>query len=196
MGSSTVQEKGFIRERYRRERRELSSAEQATRASRLASLASRAPLDGAATVAAYIACDGELDPASLLERLAAAGTGLLLPRTGTGRSLELAEIGSDATRAPTGPAGIPEPTGPACNLREVAKPAILLVPSVALSRDGGRLGRGGGYFDRFLPRVRSAGWVVAGVCHARHIVDQLPLEGHDIRVDALLSEEGWQETTR
>lgn len=192
MSSSAAEAKSLIRGRCRRERRGWAAQRQRAAATALAALADEPPLREAATVAAYMGCDGELDPAALLTRLRGAGTAILLPRTGPDHTLELAWAGDEADYAPTGPAGIPEPRGTACAPADAVPPAILLVPSVALARDGGRLGRGGGYYDRFLPKARAAGWLVVGVCHGAHIFDQLPLESHDQRVDALLSEDGWE----
>jgi 5-formyltetrahydrofolate cyclo-ligase len=73
-------------------------------------------------------------------------------------------------------------------------PALVLVPGLAFSRRGERLGRGAGYYDRFLadliafagPRRRKE-ITIAGVCHDFQIVDHIPSETHDIPVDCLLT---------
>lgn len=66
---------------------------------------------------------------------------------------------------------------------------LALVPGTAFDNRGGRLGRGGGFYDRFLaelpPTVRRL-----GVCFAAQIVDRVPIEAHDAPVDALATEEG------
>jgi len=67
-------------------------------------------------------------------------------------------------------------------------PDLVLVPGLAYDRAGFRLGRGGGFYDRWLaawPGVRTLG--LAFHCQ---VVDTLPCEGHDIRVDAVLTENG------
>jgi molybdopterin-guanine dinucleotide biosynthesis protein A len=64
---------------------------------------------------------------------------------------------------------------------------------VAADRAGGRLGRGGGHYDRLLPLLRARGWRVVGVAHAAHLLDELPAEAHDARLDRVLSESGWLE---
>ncbi len=64
---------------------------------------------------------------------------------------------------------------------------IILVPGLAFDRQGGRLGRGSGFYDRFLATVRG---VRIGVCFDEQIVDEVPSEPHDSRVDFLLSPEG------
>ncbi|MDB6153892.1 MAG: 5,10-methenyltetrahydrofolate synthetase [Chthoniobacteraceae bacterium] len=66
---------------------------------------------------------------------------------------------------------------------------LILVPGVAFTRSGARLGRGGGYYDRLLgnPAVRA---LRIGVCFEVQIVESLPSEPHDIGVDRVLTEAG------
>lgn len=66
---------------------------------------------------------------------------------------------------------------------------VLLVPGLAFSRDGGRLGRGKGYYDRYLRENFAEAW---GVCFPFQIVSQLPMEQHDMRVYRIFSGEGKQ----
>ncbi len=63
---------------------------------------------------------------------------------------------------------------------------LLLVPGVAFTREGGRMGRGGGYYDRLLadPALRAASF---GVCFAEQIVPRLPIEAHDRPVTRVFS---------
>ena len=65
--------------------------------------------------------------------------------------------------------------------------APILIPGMAFTEHGSRLGKGGGYYDRYLsehPQCRTM-----AVCHDLQIVDDLPAEEHDIRPDAIVSEE-------
>ncbi|OHX66238.1 5-formyltetrahydrofolate cyclo-ligase [Flammeovirga pacifica] len=60
----------------------------------------------------------------------------------------------------------------------------ILVPGVAFSNSNGRMGYGGGYYDTFLPQYPSAKkW---GITYKLQIIDDLPLEKHDIPMDALI----------
>jgi len=65
---------------------------------------------------------------------------------------------------------------------------LALVPGMAFDSRGGRLGRGGGFYDRFLadlpPTVRRL-----GVCFAAQVVERIPLEPHDARVNAIATED-------
>ena len=58
---------------------------------------------------------------------------------------------------------------------------VVVVPGLAFTVDGRRLGQGGGHFDRFLPRLR-AGCVTIGAAFAEQIVDDLPTEPHDVHL--------------
>jgi 5-formyltetrahydrofolate cyclo-ligase len=63
---------------------------------------------------------------------------------------------------------------------------------VAVARDGIRLGRGGGYYDRALRHARP-GAVLVGVVFDDELLDELPSEAHDMRVTAVVTPSGgWQ----
>ena len=66
---------------------------------------------------------------------------------------------------------------------------LALIPGVAFGRKGERLGRGGGFFDRFLPML-SPDALIAGVCFQCQVFDNLPVESHDFPVNALVSDTG------
>jgi 5-formyltetrahydrofolate cyclo-ligase len=66
---------------------------------------------------------------------------------------------------------------------------LFLVPGLAFTRDGRRLGRGGGYYDRLLAR-RNHGSVALGVCFSIQLVDAMPTEIHDQHMDAVITERG------
>lgn len=68
---------------------------------------------------------------------------------------------------------------------------LLLVPGAAFCRDGRRLGRGGGFYDRFMssPGFRAS---KMGVCFDLQILRELPVESHDIPVDQVVTESGIQ----
>ena len=67
------------------------------------------------------------------------------------------------------------------------EPDLILVPGLAFSRDGHRLGRGGGFFDRFLAG-RGAGAFKIGVCFAFQLLDALPTEPHDVIVNTVMTD--------
>ena len=64
---------------------------------------------------------------------------------------------------------------------------VVVVPGLAFTADGRRLGQGGGHYDRFLPRLR-AGCVTIGAAFAEQLVDDLPTEPHDVRLDLVVTD--------
>ena len=70
-------------------------------------------------------------------------------------------------------------------------PALLdavVVPGLAFTRDGHRLGQGGGHFDRFLPRLSTA-CLRIGVAFKEQLVDDVPLEIHDVKLDTIVTDQ-------
>lgn len=80
--------------------------------------------------------------------------------------------------------GILEP-GPEARLCPPGEIDLLLIPGVAFTREGARCGRGRGYYDRYLSQPGFRG-VKIGICYAHQVVDDLPLEAHDVRMDGLI----------
>jgi 5-formyltetrahydrofolate cyclo-ligase len=127
----------------------------------------------AAVVMAFAAMPSEPDTDGLFARLARDGKRLLLPRI-VGDHIEAADVGEGTVAAVW---GIREPSGAAVDPTIID---LVIVPGVAFTVDGGRLGHGKAYYDRFLPLVRA---VTVGACFDEQIVDELPLEPHDVRLD-------------
>ena len=63
---------------------------------------------------------------------------------------------------------------------------LVVCPGVAFTADGRRLGRGRGYYDRYLGDPAFRGFRV-GVCYAHQLVDDLPVEPHDVRMDRVIT---------
>lgn len=185
-------EKRRLRAELRALRRTLDASALARAARRLEACAGALPdLAAARTVVGYVACDGELDVAPILDAARARGACVALPRCRVDAGLELVPVASGEVLAALGVRGrVLEPSGPPCDPADLAEPALVLVPSVALDRRGVRLGRGGGDYDRLLPVLRAAGWTIVGVCHAAALRDALPAEPHDAPVDAILTDDG------
>ena len=80
--------------------------------------------------------------------------------------------------------GILEPLGARpCPAGEID---LVVCPGVASTADGRRLGRGRGYYDRYLGDPAFRGFRV-GVCYAHQLVDDLPVEPHDVRMDRVIT---------
>ena len=80
--------------------------------------------------------------------------------------------------------GILEPQGERpCPAGEID---LVVCPGVAFTADGRGLGRGRGYYDRYLGDPAFRGFRV-GVCYAHQLVDDLPVEPHDVRMDRVIT---------
>jgi 5-formyltetrahydrofolate cyclo-ligase len=138
----------------------------------------------ARTLAAYVSLGGEVDPSPLVAAAVARGARVVYPRTLPGqRRLGFAACAPEAL-AP-GAFGAHEP--PACE-PDVAPGDIdvVLLPGVAFTPGGLRLGRGGGHFDATLAAMPRAFRV--GLAFDLQIVDALPREAHDVVLDAIVTE--------
>lgn len=152
----------------------------------------RAPVwQSARYVALYAAVRGEIGTQTLLRTAWDSGKTVLLPRVlppseaGAGQMV-FAVCNGEADLVP-GCFGIPEPA--ACCPAWDQAPDLLVLPAVGLDRKGVRLGYGGGYYDRFLRRKNWRKMPRIGLVFALQIVETVPCDPWDIRVDALLSEE-------
>lgn len=128
------------------------------------------------TVAAYEPLRTEPGSVELLTALVASGRDVLVPVTLPDRDLDW---------RPWTPAGPGAPLG----LDAVGAADVVLLPALAVARrDGARLGRGGGSYDRALARVR--GRTVA-LLHEGELRDDVPAQAHDRPVRAVVTSSGW-----
>ncbi len=137
----------------------------------------------AQTIALHLAIRGELPTAALITAAWKEGKRVALPRMSGGR-MEMC-LATVTTVLVPGAHGIPEPPVEA----EDIKPSeldLVLAPGVAFDRLGGRLGQGGGDYDRLLSQVRPDCFVV-GWCHDFQLVDLVPSEPHDQRVGLVVT---------
>ena len=136
----------------------------------------------AGTVLLYAASGQEADPGGLLPTLLARGVRTLYPRV-RGAHLELVDA-RDLRALQLGYRGIAEPVGRAVDPAVVD---VALVPGVAFDLRGGRLGQGGGHYDRLLAALPSTA-VRVGLCFACQVVTRVPREPHDAAVDLLVTD--------
>lgn len=142
----------------------------------------------AATVAAYVAVGAEPGTGPLLRGLAAAGKRVILPLLLPDRDLDWAVYGGDDELVPAR-LGLLEPSGPPLGVDAVATADVVLVPGLAASPRGDRLGRGGGSYDRALGRV-PVGTVTCVLLHDDELDLEVPVEGHDRPVTAAATPSG------
>ena len=170
----------------RRRRPLAAAADSAASVSRVA--LAWAPVRDAATVAAYVSVGSEPGTGLLLDALLAAGKRVIVP-------VVLPDLDLDWTlysgRDDLAPAvrGLLEPTGPRLGVDAVGRADVVLVPGLAVSPSGERLGQGGGCYDRALTRV-PAGTPVAVVLYDDELGLAVPTDPHDLPVGFALTGSG------
>ena len=100
-----------------------------------------------------------------------------------GRDLTFHFVDSPPTRLALWGIPEPDPTAPAAHPREID---AVICPGLAFDRQGGRLGMGAGYYDRFLCRTRPDALLI-GIGYDWQLVDHVPMEAHDIPVHYFVS---------
>lgn len=175
MGDEVAAEKHVVRALVRERLRTMSGAERERQSALIRGWLG--PRVATGTVLAFAPLPEEVDLWPLLARLAPLGR-LVLPRVATGGSLTLHRVAKlDALRA--GPLRLREP-GPESTLVSPELIDVVLVPGLAFTAEGDRLGRGRGMFDRLLasfgPEVQTI-----GVGFAEQRLAALPCEPHDVR---------------
>lgn len=185
-----------IRRRIRQQRRQLTPRDQQRHGEALARRLVGLPLfQRSRHIAFYLANDGELDLAPLLERSLAMGKRCYLPVLGPAfhNRLWFAPFDPDSCLV-LNTFGIPEPV---CNWRQARRPwglDLILTPLVAFDEQGNRLGMGGGFYDRTLAYLtRRQHWHkphLLGVAHELQKVEALPHAAWDIPLQGVATEAG------
>jgi len=135
----------------------------------------------AKTVMVFWGQGTEPETAGLISALFASGKRVVLPRCVDGKNME-ARLYRGQRLIRSG-FGIPEP-GEDCPLVEKDEIDVVLVPALCYDKRGFRLGRGAGYYDRWLADFQGTS---VGMCYKELLVEELPREEHDLPVKTLLT---------
>jgi 5-formyltetrahydrofolate cyclo-ligase len=133
-------------------------------------------------VASYLATGSELDLHLVHDYLWAAGQAVWLPRVIDAQQLSWHPVMHPAHLV-AGRFGIQEPDPAFHPAQTLSAAALVLVPGIAFTADGQRLGQGQGYYDRALEYHRG---IVLGLGFSCQHCDALPSEAHDRRLDGLI----------
>lgn len=140
----------------------------------------------ARVIMAYYSLPDEVNTHQLLDDLVAEGKTVLLPKVLDATTMELRLYTGPHDLAP-GPFGIMEPSGsqysPSSGIPSID---VALIPGVAFDAEGHRLGRGRGYYDRFLRTMGTVPFVRIGLCFDFQKVESVPSDTHDIPVDLVI----------
>jgi 5-formyltetrahydrofolate cyclo-ligase len=140
-------------------------------------------------VCAYLPVGAEPGSAQMVDRLRELCARVLLPVTRSGADGEALALlwGVYVPGALVAARfGLLEPAEPWLPSSAVAEADMVLVPALAVDRNGVRLGRGGGFYDRSLALCRPGARLVA-VVRDDEVVDELPSEAHDVRMTHVLT---------
>jgi 5-formyltetrahydrofolate cyclo-ligase len=170
----------------------MSAAERAEASAALSELVRELPEFAAArSVLVYSAMADEVDMSALIDDLIGRGREVLLPVSVTAtREIKVVSVADPARELRDGAYGILEPVG-GMPLEDVSAIDFVVVPGRAFDPAGRRLGRGKGYYDGFLSRLKpfgAGGPMKLGVAFACQLADTVPTEPRDVSMDAVATE--------
>ncbi|HEV2435430.1 MAG TPA: 5-formyltetrahydrofolate cyclo-ligase [Verrucomicrobiae bacterium] len=141
-------------------------------------------LQSAHTILFFASLPDEPDVWPLLEKLLPTKKICALPAFDSARQLYSARrVQNLTTDLSAGKFGVREPSA-ACAEIPLEKFDLVLVPAVAFDWHGHRLGRGRGFYDRLLAKVRG---IKCGVAMDAQMVKEIPAESHDVRMDFIVT---------
>ncbi|GLX66308.1 5-formyltetrahydrofolate cyclo-ligase [Paenibacillus glycanilyticus] len=150
---------------------------------------------GVKSVMCYVPFRSELDTRPLVEWCWKRGIAIAVPKCyPADHSMTLHKLSSwGGLKA--GAYGILEPDPDVCGtLPESYRPELVVTPGIAFDRKGGRLGYGGGYYDRFAERLQleqkdnSKQVMWFGIAFEDQLVEEIPMQAHDKRMDGMITE--------
>lgn len=142
------------------------------------------------TVLGYLNFGAEFEAEIWVRRALTDGKRVLLPRVNrASRHLDIYEVRDLARDIAPGLWGIREPIAARCERMDGPEVDFILLPGVAFTHDGARLGYGGGFYDRLLARLPDSPALVAGAFDLQ-VIDELPQEATDRKIEWLVTEHG------
>ncbi|WP_127958940.1 5-formyltetrahydrofolate cyclo-ligase [Serratia microhaemolytica] len=184
-----AQQRHAIRQQIRQRRRALTAAQQQQFADQIAlSLLQHSRVQFSEKIAVFLSFDGELETATLIQRLWQSGKRLYLPVLhpfSAGHLLFLAY--TPHTRLVYNRFNILEPALDVANVLPFPQLELLLTPLVAFDLHGHRLGMGGGFYDRTLQHWQAGGPYPIGLAHDCQQVERLPVEAWDVPLPEIIT---------
>jgi len=139
---------------------------------------------------AFLSMPREIETGPMIREAHGGGKSVAVPRI-EGGDIRFLVMPTGAPTPPRDRWGIPvpDPSWPGLDLARAGK-ILVAAPGLAFDRSGNRLGRGKGFYDRFLSRARAAGarLVVIGICFSDQLMDKVPRTGTDQPVDGVVTD--------
>ena len=136
------------------------------------------------TILMYHSLPDEVDTHSALDQLLAMGKKVLLPKVVSDTEMTIHEYIGQNSLKPSEPYGILEPTTPELSIIN-CQLSIAIVPGMAFDKQGHRIGRGKGYYDRFLSQIPNIYKI--GVCFPFQMLESIPSESTDVVMDEVIT---------
>jgi 5-formyltetrahydrofolate cyclo-ligase len=184
VGTHDTAEKSELRRALRRQRAALNPVKAvAHSAAIMAQLSRLSDFAAARRVFIFVSAAGEPDTRPLIADLLAAGRVVCVPRCRAGGVMEAVDVPSLDALVPA-KMGLLEPPEhyPATDVKAID---FTVIPALACDANGGRLGQGGGYYDRFLAQYAGPR---AAVVFEAFILPTVPMAAHDRRVARIITE--------
>lgn len=139
----------------------------------------------------YLALPSEIDLDPFIQEALNRGVTIGAPRVDWAKSaMTVGRLTSLSSGVVTGRHGTREPID--ADPIPLTEFDIAIVPGVAFDESGSRLGRGGGFYDRFLADLRRVSTCpIVGAAFDEQIVSRVPMEEHDVAVDAIATPTRW-----
>jgi len=151
------------------------------------SLMTLSPYQSSKTIMCFVSFRSEIDTSIVIKNILDSGKRLVVPVTDIkSKSLKLSYVNNIGDLV-SGTYGIPEPKPSSFQEASPGDIDLVLVPGACFNLKGYRLGYGGGYYDKFLPKIKKDA-LSLGLCFDFQIVSSIKPEKHDIPVDIVLTE--------
>lgn len=141
----------------------------------------------------YVSFRSEVDTWDFHRKVLSDGKKLMLPKVISKTEMTFFEV-ADLNQLEKGYMGILEP-GLSCKKSQISfSNPLMLVPGLAFDPMFYRMGYGGGYYDRYLEKNKGR-FITCGICLSLQLIENVPHEIHDFRMDYIVTEKEWIERT-
>ncbi len=186
--SRLLERKSLLRNQLRQSLRKLSRSARKKKSEKIIQRLMKAPFFKAARhIMVYVALEDEVRTQELILKSLAQKKNVYIPYADRRRKkIKIYPIRHWPKDVKPGSYGILEPRTARKRPAKISRLDLIVVPGMGFDRRGGRLGRGGGYFDRFLAKTKRIRKV--GLAFREQMVSKIPMTGHDIKIRRVITD--------